>query len=305
MPIPTYTTVKPTTIYTHSVSRTVTDSSPDFMALLTLLLPLITFAAGYYLNDLVERRKERRRLKQVKDYFFTLTADLERSIANQSKAVQNAAGELTTFQSGNYMIGIVVALKTERIRAIPNLDLYNIFIDGKPDTEANTVLLLEMSEAIDFVDEAKKRIQMINEHVLEKGSGLAKQFQETIDALLQEHSDILHQTKISGKLPDPDTSALIMAITDAANKHLNREDGSRSVIQDVYKSFVAPLYQIIRTTPSNKTNDKLMSHIYLLNREYNIFEHYRDLHIAQMNSLAVKMNNTLSDLKKINAKFRS
>jgi hypothetical protein len=96
-----------------------------------------------------------------------------------------------------------------------------------------------------------------------------------------------------------------MAIADAANTHLTRKDGSRPVIQDVFKSFVAPLFQITRTTPSNKTNDKLMSHIYSLNREYNTFERYREIHISQMNSLAVKMNNILSDLKKINAKFRS
>lgn len=302
MPAPTYTTTRGATPLRHTFTHEIIHRKPDYLDILTLVLPAITFIAGYFLNSLVEKRKEKKRLQRVSAYFFSLVEILESAMRRQAKALQDAAKRIDTLNGDSFAISLVTSLRTERIKAIPDLDLFTLFIRGNQQVSQDTNQLNAVSDAIDLVDDVKRRIVEINTGVFEQLTAFGSRFEVDIRDFVAQYREIVLR-KQEGKVIDPETDKFVNSSQEHLKEKFFNTQGPRQL--SGVQPFIEPLYEASRVIIPNKHNTPMLALVAKIYGDYKTMVGYQAMISGEQGVLAniiesarTELNRAIVELKK-------
>jgi hypothetical protein len=301
MPTPTFTTSEPVTTHVHV--HEVTTRTPDYIDLLTVLLPLLTFAAGYYLNSLVENRKEKKRLEEVKEYFLALIQAFVKSIKRQAEFIQDANDRLEALDTNNLGVGVVSSLRTTRLKAIPSIELYKIFIQSKKDVSRNVDRLNKISSNLDYIDDIRERIILINSGITSFANSFYKDYIEAINNVTTQNNQ-LSIDLINGVYGENYVLADLVLLV---KEHVSYEARSKYDITDnikaVHDLLAKPLYEAVRGVQLDEHNYDLMEAIQALEGGYKKLLHFKSHTIEELGVLAMKLNSAGTEIETVVAEL--
>lgn len=296
MSTPTFTTSKPVTTITHT--REIKTRTPDYLDILTVILPVLTFIAGYYLNNLVENRKEKKRLKQVEQYFFALTVAIVSAIEVQVMAIQDAISRIEAMADDNLAVGIVSELRTTRIKSIPDLDLYKIFVANRPQIEENTNYLITLSTSLDFIEDIQTRIKDINSDVSNMVNNYIEEYNVDNGVLAEENKKMFNEQQALNS----EFRRLNIIVTQIARPYENKPMGRN--LTDSYKNYIAPLYNATRSIANNADTSRMLYIITKINGDYKNFLSGKELAIELLGDLVINLKNIEGEFRHIVKHFK-
>lgn len=122
----------------------------------TVLTTLTVFIAGYVINRKIEASKERKRLKELEEYFIKLIELCEPSVIKQADGFKDFAGKLIEKKDQHFHLLDVSAFSMDPIKEIDKKDLFAIFVKGKKGVVgAKTELFRKLIGNIEHMDNIK------------------------------------------------------------------------------------------------------------------------------------------------------
>jgi hypothetical protein len=299
MPTPTFTTSESVTTHVHEVvTRT-----PDYIDVLTVLLPLLTFAAGYYLNSLVENRKEKKRLEEVKEYFLALIQAFSKSIYTQSALVQNAIVRIEAFDTNDLGVSVISSLRTARLKAIPNIELYKIFVQKKEDISKNVERLNKISSNIDYVDDIKDRIVLINSDIRDFANNFYKDYLEAINNVIAQNNQLSIDLINDVYGEDHYLADLVLLVKEHVSYEARSKYNITNNIKAMHDLLAKPLYEAVKEIETDERNYDLMGAIQALEGGYKKLLHFKSHTIEELGSLAMKLNSASTEIDAVVAEL--
>lgn len=282
-------TAAPVTTITHQVvTRT-----PDYLDLLTVFLPVLTFIAGYYLNSLVENRKERNRLRHTEKYFYALAAALVSAIDVQVEAIAEGIHRIQAVASDNLAVSIVSELRATRLKAIPDLDLYKIFVANRRNVEENTNYLIAISTAFDFIDDIKSRIEQINLDTAQELNKYIDDYNEGSSVLAEENKRMFKEVKTL----DIEFKKLNAIAVNLANQYAKKAMGRD--IAAGFNNYILPLYNATREIQNTADTNRMLYAIVKMNGDYNNFANTMHLAGMLLEGVVVQLRNIEAELRHV------
>lgn len=122
----------------------------------TVLTTLAIFVAGIIVNRKIEVSKEKRRLKELEEYFIKLIELCEKSVLKQADGFKDFAEKLIEKKDQHFHLIDVSAFSMEPIKEIDKKDLFAIFIKGKKgEVGPKTELFRKLIGNIEHMDNIK------------------------------------------------------------------------------------------------------------------------------------------------------
>ena len=286
--------------------HSVTSRTPDWIDSITLATPILTFLAGYYLNQLVESYKEKQRLNQVEKYYFSLLNTLAGTMRSQADAIERAAVAQEELKEPMLLIARFPALQTSRITAIPDMDLYKAFILRRKDVEANNTQLTIISGAVDLVSNAIGKIQGFNQEFFDKNVAFAKTVNEGMMAILDAKNAIVSEVMDKGLEQTLETDLMVRSFGKHIKAH-QEKNGQQALAEpiEIYNNVIAPLYEDMRTIEPTERVYPLMRLIDICYMEFIRFFSFRNAHVAQIRILATSLRDSATIISDAVAALRA
>lgn len=306
MPKPTFTTSKLVTTHVHEIiTRT-----PDYIDYLTIFLPVIipvlTFFLGYKLNEWVEERKEKKRLKDVKEYFLTLAEYLASILDTQAESIRNTIVKVEAMADDAITSMVYVELNTSRIKSMPYLDQYKIFVAGKSNITEATAHLNHTSGALDFVDAMIDRIQKVNGEISGQRKSYDKSYTENAYAI----SEINTKFSIENKSPSDDEEGAFFELNDiyaqCAIEYGNKVISGvlkKTDLTSRYDQLIKPLYDKTRGIPENSKTHFFLERVGSQYFNYQEFLRAKASTIQQFNELLIDCDLIATTMREIRQKI--
>lgn len=152
------------------------------------ILPVLLFAGGYILNNLIETRKHNKRLKDYRLYFISLT-NLVCELANyQARELERLAILLENIDSREVSASHISGFPNKSLADINHTDLFKAFIQGtdvKHSTNKFNTLLAQLNhiqfivESIsEYSEEFENLVSELDKRWSENGKSLTTTFSE-------------------------------------------------------------------------------------------------------------------------------
>lgn len=142
-------------VMVNNTSQTIFGISHD--ALFTTITPISIFIFGYILNRFNDYRKERKRLIEVKDYFFALCDFLERPIRIQISVFNEYRKNISSKDQINFTYKDTSDLDIKNFSNVSHKDLYKILFRKKRDEiKIKTQRFNEILNSINFIGRQKE-----------------------------------------------------------------------------------------------------------------------------------------------------
>ena len=100
-------------------------------AILTVTITLLAFFLGFVIQQYIEKRKERKRLNKLEQYFYTGIDFIEHALKEQVDFYKELADNIKDINQHKYTYLERTRLYLDNIKFISDLDLYEIFINRK------------------------------------------------------------------------------------------------------------------------------------------------------------------------------
>jgi len=299
--MPTLTTSKPVTIHEVKVSNI---NYFDYLTiLLPVIIPIITFRLGYTYNRREEKRKETERFKEVKIYFLTLAKFLAEILDEQAKVIQDATAMVELMTDNNISAGIYPELNTKRIKAIPDLDLYKIFIAGtKNSVDYNTRMLNKLSSALDSIDSIKIQLEQNNAELIKEILLYIEIYNNIYNLIANENAQIIKQGSLRTILNDTEYFELNRILTVCSKEMSDKVKDENIPVTDItkrYNFFIKPLYERTRHINETKSTLDMLNNIHELNFNYQNFILVKNMAISKLSDLETNCKNVSKEVKAI------
>jgi hypothetical protein len=122
----------------------------------TGLTPILIFILGYIINKIIENNKERRRLKELEEYFIQSINLLQKPVNKQKQAFIDVSHKLKEKKEQHIILDYSPNFHVDQVREINNKDLYTIFIKNKKaNISEKTALYGRLKAGIDYIDNLK------------------------------------------------------------------------------------------------------------------------------------------------------
>ena len=168
----------------------------SYDALLTGLIPILIFILGYIFNKIIEKRKEKKRLNELEDYFKKLIELLNNPVNKQKNEFVKFSHYLKEKKEQFLTLNDVTNFHVDQIREINNEDLYKIFIKNKKGSlESKTGLYGKLRANIDLIDQVKKSIREDFPLFWEKYDKYQQDYKLNIDTI-----SVLFQSMVSDNM---------------------------------------------------------------------------------------------------------
>jgi len=240
-PKPTFTT-KTESTHVHEVST----RKPDYIDVLTVLLLVATFILGYYFTGLVESRKERKRLSDIKEYFLSLAESLVRAGQDQSIRIADAISRLQALKGNNFSVIKMAELNNERIREIPNLDLYKVFIATKKYISSRMELLNALTAVLNVMDASIAYMNKHNEKIATITEPFHRGYGDKINDILRKKDELFFKMGRNEIVNRPNVQNLIDIVDDIIVSRTERNYGSQNLFNEIlgtHEAVCKPFYE--------------------------------------------------------------
>jgi hypothetical protein len=298
MPTPTLTTSNVIT-HVHEVSTRIPDYLDYLTILLPAVLPVLTFLAGYSLNSWYEKRKERARLEEVKDYFLSLATFLANVVDSQSIVIQDGITKIERMAEIDLTVPTQPELNTTRIKAIPDIDLYKVLIAKKNKIEANTGRLNALSSSLDFIDNAKESIEQTNSGLSREISLYSNRFNDRIATLSNQCNKLIIISRDYTVAKDDESYALRKIYDECVKAYAEKFQSDNILPSDWttrYEVFIKPIYEKTREIKMNTNTNSVLMEIDLLRQDYEHFLVVKNAFIKQLSDLALNCKNVSAEI---------
>jgi hypothetical protein len=264
----------------------------------TVLTSLFVFIIGYIINLRIERHKEKKRLRELKEYFLTLIKLLEGPLNRQSHGLIDLSKQLKNSKDISLSFGIVAGFKVDLVKSINAEDLYKIFIAEHKDIPAQTQRFQTFLDSIEYIAEVRKTIIEFDKIPLkiEKYSTVYNENLKAINSTIDEMI-INHTVKKFTNADDP-------YLTDIVDLRLawisidNYRDRNISL-----KYFVEPLLQFFRGKANDVRSAIFLKHLLECVMAYQNIEHVKYVWEADVTSYAQEIQAHLSKIKSATSKI--
>lgn len=258
----------------------------------TVLTSLFVFIIGYIINQRIERRKEKKRLRELKEYFVTLIELLEGPLNRQSLGLVDLSKQLKNSKDISLSFGVVAGFKVDLVKSINTEDLYKIFISEHKDIPAQTQQFQTLLESIEYIAEVRKTIMEFDKIPLkiEKYSTVYNENLKAINSTIDEMI-INHTVKNLTNADDP-------YLTDIVGLRLawigidNYRDRNISL-----NHFVEPLLQFFRGRANDVRSAIFLKHLLECLMAYQNIEHVKHVWEVDVTRYAHELQAHLSKIK--------
>lgn len=167
----------------------------------TVFITIAIFILGYYINRRIEINKEKRRIKELEEYFKELIVLLEQPLLKQKNSYLRFSQKLKEQNENHLFLEDVTDFKLDQIKEIDNKDLYTIFIKRKKaDTSTKTDLFRKLRGSIDFAANSKKSIYDGFDKLMEFQEKFSSRYKQNIKIISEFFEGLLshnHRHQIS------------------------------------------------------------------------------------------------------------
>lgn len=177
----------------------------SYDTIFTVFTTIIIFFLGYLVNRIIERRKERRRLIDLEDYFKKLVEMLDGPALKQRNALIQLANQLKQKKEGHVIVDDVTTFRVDLILEIDNQDLYTIYIKGrKGEMTLKTQEFQNLRGQLDYFSEIKDYIKSSFEELLKRTEKYNEIFRENLKLTGEAFDSIVASNQLNNITPAQD-----------------------------------------------------------------------------------------------------
>jgi len=187
-------------------------------------------------------------------------------------------------------------LRTTRIKVISEIDLYKIFISNRANLSENTSCLDNLYSAIDFIDDIRIQIELMNKDIPELYANYINQYNIDSNLLADENANPINKIHIH-RYADSEFVKLNVIYTNKAHSFLKKKQSSD--ISNTHTNFIKPLYDETRDIQENENTYKMLLLIGKLEYDYRNFIIHRDSFINQLESIYLDLYYIYTDIKTV------
>jgi hypothetical protein len=240
------------------------------------ILPVALFASGYYLNLKVEKRKERRMRKELKEYFLTLTQIVCDLALKQAELFENSAIRLQNINESERGTPVVAGFPHKSINDLPHDVLYRAIIEGN-NIKRSTI---EFNIIITKINYLQKVFNVVGEYSDEfklVTNELDKRWSENGKKMTLVFSDIAGTRNVETALKSDDP--LIREIGGLMDDIIEKRSEG---FQSLYDNIILRLLEFINQDRNDDERNRLLTPIIVEFQE--IFNQRKDLYERRMQS---------------------
>lgn len=288
-------------VVTHEIK--VTHTTYDYFEWLTVILPVIVtlmiFIGAYTFNDLIEKRKERKRLKNVKEYFLALIKGLTTSITLQVNDIKAAKIRINSLSGNHLTARMVSSLNTNRISSIPDIDLFNIYINNSLNVDTRTAQLLRLTAQFDFLDDVKKLLLQVNEALNKSLEDFHGDHINKINELINYNRDEYKKYVGGDYGVNEDLISLISFIGNNLTMKTNDERQYNNDVADLHNLLIRPLYEDpeYRKFARNEVTFNILHRIEILKADFRLLESAMSNIISEFDDIIIHFSNAKAEIE--------
>jgi hypothetical protein len=163
----------------------------------TVFTTIIIFIAGYIFNKRIENDKERKRLREVKQYFEQLVELLERPVIKQRDEFTAFSHKLNEKKEQHLSFSDITIAEINLIKQVDPKDLFNIYLKGKSGSDKENPKQFGMLiSKIDHIIEIKKFMMPSFKDFMNRVEEYEKEYKDNVkitselfDEMVQAHHD--------------------------------------------------------------------------------------------------------------------
>lgn len=223
------------------------NSSADIISndtIFTVIVTVSIFIFGYIVNRVIEKNKERNRLKQLYYYYVHLIQLLKAPIEKQAEALVKFALQLKIKEDSHIFVNTYSAFSLNLVTEISNEDLYQIFMNQKKGIlEQRTDIYKKLNSNTIYLNRIERLIKQEFQSFVEK----FESYNEKYKSHLQKTSEAFDRMLVSNSINDirNEDDRFLMDLDQLRANWINNHENYR----DIYVSreyYIDPLMTLCR-----------------------------------------------------------
>lgn len=245
--------VKRIIFYQNDIKNTFLGISFD--TIFTVLTTILIFILGYWVTKKIESSKEKKRLRELEEYFLKNIEMLEAPLVLQRQAFISISRVLKEEKEQHYVIDDVTGLSGGFLDDVDNKDLYKIFVRNKKgNIKLKTELYRKLRSNLDYILAIKKGFITDSLKLMENEEKYSTKYKESIKALNDLLDDLIHQRKKEKSTPE-DFPALFN-IAQVRTSWIEKNTTETESYLDLFFSFanfIKPAQEICKASQNDET----------------------------------------------------
>ena len=260
----------------------------------SIVLPVILFLSGYFLNIAIEEYKEKKRLKGIKEYFKTLIRLVYTVAIEQAKLYQNCSTRLLNLNEREITVNKIVGHPKKSLNDINHTDLYKIFIN-KNNIIESTRNFNNLLANLNYIESSINLVNKHSEEFSQVANQLSKEWYEKGKLLIETLSKILNTRDVTEALDSEDKYLKKIAYVIDYTFTTPKE---KQTLTETYQNVITTLFDLCNqkeyvNDPRNKYFLNLIISLQL------IYHQYKDLFKRSSSSCLDSANNLLMSANEI------
>lgn len=269
----------------------------------TVLTTLLIFILGYIITKKIERGKERKRLKELEEYFIKSIELLLTPIEKQKKSFLSFANILKEEKEQHFIIEDVADLRFEQIKNIDNKDLFSIFIKKISDKRNfKAELFSKLMTSLNYIETVKSNLKSDINDFFKRNESYKNNYKKNIKKINSILDEIINQKRKEDA--SPKNYPFLLKINNIRTNWINSpRNQPYTDLYNSFKYFIAPVQEEIRLNQTDEIisllNDPIMECVYEFHniKELNTF--YRHHFVQQARELQKCQQTITTFLKEV------
>lgn len=172
----------------------------------TVLITLFVFILGILITRLIEARKEKKRLKELRVYFFTLAALLPKSLSKLVGEYKKLANDVLDPKSHNYFLPETHQLYLDNISKLSHTDIFKALVTERKtgDIKITSTHFKNIFDTFEYLRHQKERMRVNFTNFMAGASEYIDNWNNYMDALEQRLQELITLAKSQNIPPSGD-----------------------------------------------------------------------------------------------------
>lgn len=260
-----------------------------------ILIPVIIFLTGYFIQIWRENSKETNRINVLREYILIqyeeLVKDLEKSVENFSEFIQEF--NKTIFQ--NLTLRSMPFLHYKNIISVDQTDKYKVFISGKKCDETKKIKLFDgLEKKVYKIDQLHILLNEEFKYYMFKINTYNDQWGDNIQQIEQSFREFAQLNKSRGISPDEDPflKEFDLILSNWSNAGSNRD------IQYVMDYIIKPLHNLCNLYKTDQRREIIIDNIIQCMNAYDNMKNLRKFFEDMINGISTDFKEFVSEFQK-------
>ena len=217
----------------------------------TVVTTILIFILGYIITKIIESRKEKRRLKEIEEYFIKTVQMMTKPIEKQKRGLLSFAKILKKNKEQHLVLEDVSGIEIKQLREITSKDLFTIFVRNKKgEISFKTELYGKLRSQLEYIEVVKKSLEGDLKSFLkyhEKFVSVYKENLQQVNELLEEFIS----EKISSA-EQPNSELFLFKVNRIRLAWIKKEDKEYTDMFVSFEKFVRPVQELCQKEQYDK-----------------------------------------------------